>query len=519
MRGMHVGRYQLSHEIASGGMATVHLGRLLGKAGFARIVAIKRLHPNLVKDAEFRRSFVDEARIASRIRHPKVAATLDVEEVNDELFLVLEYVHGETLSRLATSARVAVPPRIAVRIVIDALEGLHAAHEATDALGKPLALVHRDVSPQNILVGVDGVARVLDFGVAHAVNRLQTTTDGAVKGKLAYMAPEQILGEPVDRRTDVFAAGIVLWEALVGRRLFKADQDAKVIFSILKEDPADPSTLVPTVSGALGGVVLKALAKSPDERFATAQDMASALEEALPPAPPAEVGAWVRSLAQASLERKQELIASVEREPAPSEPQISVGPAPRPVVAATVPMPFRPVAQPAAVEAHRPPEPEPSGTSRGLMMPAAPRERSSRTLLAGAAVLLVLGGAGAAVVATRIGAATSAPVAAATGLPSSAAVPAETPASAQPEPSAPVPAPPDTGLAPPPASTTTPAVSDKSSATAPRTSPPSTARPRAVPPPASASSPSPPAVTDDCANPFTVDAQGIRHPKLHCLSR
>jgi len=190
-----IGRYVLFDELAAGGMATVHLGRLLGPVGFSRTVAIKRLHSQFSKDPEFVASFLDEARIAARIRHPNVVPTLDVVATADELFLVMEYVKGEALSTLVTLARkdsAGMPIPVCLAIVVNALSGLHAAHVATNEAGEPLGIIHRDVSPQNFLVGVDGVARVLDFGIAKAAGRAQQTRDGILKGKLSYMPPEQL---------------------------------------------------------------------------------------------------------------------------------------------------------------------------------------------------------------------------------------------------------------------------------------------------------------------------------------
>ena len=216
-------------------MATVHLARQLGAAGFARIVAVKRLHERYARDPEFVAMFLDEARLVGRIRHPNVVQTLDVvaeknADGGSELFIVMEYVHGESLVRLLAAARTKdepVPLKIASAIMIGALQGLHAAHEAKSEAGQPLNIVHRDISPHNILVGIDGVARVLDFGVAKASERVSSTTKGEVKGKLAYMAPEQLNGGEADRRTDVFAAGIVFWEVLAGQRLFVAEAKSR----------------------------------------------------------------------------------------------------------------------------------------------------------------------------------------------------------------------------------------------------------------------------------------------------
>ncbi|HEY6462542.1 MAG TPA: serine/threonine-protein kinase, partial [Polyangiaceae bacterium] len=229
MDGRVVGRYAVFDEIAVGGMATVHVGRLLGPAGFSRTVAMKHLHKQFAGDPEFVAMFLDEARIAARIRHPNVVSTLDVVTLDGELYLVMDYVAGESVAHLLRGLRrrdAFVPPRIAVTIACDMLAGLHAAHEATDDHGQPLGIVHRDVSPQNVLVGTDGSARVVDFGVAKAAGRMQTTREGQVKGKAAYMAQEQLRGGAVDRRTDVYSAAVVLWETLTGERLFKSDTPA-----------------------------------------------------------------------------------------------------------------------------------------------------------------------------------------------------------------------------------------------------------------------------------------------------
>ena len=193
-----VGRYVLFDAIAAGGMASIHLGRLRGAAGFNKTVAIKRLHTHLLADREFVTSFIDEARLASRIQHPNVVPMLDVLEADGELLLVMEYVHGLSFARvfrtLAAAGKRAPVAVVTVAIVADALHGLHAAHEATDERGEPLHIIHRDVSPQNMLVGADGGARILDFGIAKARGRLGGTASGVLKGKLGYMAPEQLLG-------------------------------------------------------------------------------------------------------------------------------------------------------------------------------------------------------------------------------------------------------------------------------------------------------------------------------------
>lgn len=309
------GRYAVFHEIAAGGMATVHLGRLLGPVGFSKTVAIKRLHGNLARDPEFVSMFLDEARVAARIQHPNVVSTLDVAAMDGEVFLVLDYVQGESLSRLlkAMRGREARPElRIVSSVMVNALHGLHAAHEATDEHGRPLEIVHRDVSPQNILVGVDGVARVLDFGVAKAAGRLQSTRDGQLKGKLSYMAPEQVRGEAVDCRTDIYAASVVLWEGLTGRRLIQSQNEAQVLHEVLSAAFPAPSQVASWIPPHMDAVVMRGLAPSPEQRFATAREMAIAVERAIGVASPYEVGEWVRAWAQDALTLRAARVREME---------------------------------------------------------------------------------------------------------------------------------------------------------------------------------------------------------------
>jgi serine/threonine-protein kinase len=308
-----IGRYALHDEIASGGMATVHLGRLIGSVGFARTVAIKRLHAHCAKEPDFVSMFVDEARLVARIRHPNVVPTLDVVSEGEELFLVMEYVHGASLAKLASGFEgERMPLRVAAAVTSQLLQGLHAAHEAKNERGEPLGIVHRDVSPQNVLVGVDGVTRVLDFGVAKAAGRLHTTKDGQLKGKLAYMAHEQLKNGEITRRTDIYAASIVLWELLTGRRLFKGDSEAVTVERVLfaKIDP--PSTHNPEVSPALDALTMKGLSREAEDRFPTAQEMAEQIEKLVAPATTFEIGRAVESAAKELLGRRAALIAAIE---------------------------------------------------------------------------------------------------------------------------------------------------------------------------------------------------------------
>jgi serine/threonine-protein kinase len=284
-RGGHqrLDRYELVAELASGGMATVFLGRILGVGGFQRFVAIKRLHPHLASEQEFVEMFLDEARLAASIHHPNVVPILEVGTSDRGYYLVMEYIEGDTLARLlarAATSRQRIPIPIANRIVLDTLAGLHAAHELKDDNDRPLNLVHRDVSPQNILVGINGTARITDFGVARAATRLSSTRSGQLKGKLAYMAPEQARGGMIDRRADVFAVGTVLWEVLADKRLFKGEGEADTLNRVLFEPIPRLREIAPEVHPALETVTMKSLERDPQRRFASSLVFAEELEKA-----------------------------------------------------------------------------------------------------------------------------------------------------------------------------------------------------------------------------------------------
>jgi serine/threonine protein kinase len=364
-----VGRYTIHDELASGGMATVHLGRLRGAAGFSRIVAIKRLRARLAQDRDFVAMFTDEARIASRIRHPSVVSTLDVVADGHELFLVMEYIHGETLAELLRTARARhrqVPPEILSAILLDALRGLHEAHEARDERGELLQVVHRDISPQNLLVGVDGVTRILDFGIAKAAGQLHTTASGTLKGKLAYMPPEQLLNEPLDRRADLYALGVVLWEALTGQRLFSSSD---VSARLMPDEIQPPSALVDDLPPGLDRVVLRAVQTDRGRRHASAAEMARALEASLPPANPARVAAWVRELAQDRLDERAHLLARIETTADDGPGQVISTPA---LLAARVaPLPTTPYPTNPPPAPLPPTEPPPAATSDSAITPVA----------------------------------------------------------------------------------------------------------------------------------------------------
>jgi serine/threonine-protein kinase len=512
-----VGRYTIHDELASGGMATVHLGRLRGAAGFSRIVAIKRLRARLAQDRDFVAMFTDEARVASRIRHPGVVPTLDVVADGRELFLVMEYIHGETLAELLRAARARhqpVPPEILATIVLDALRGLHEAHEARNERGELLDVVHRDISPQNLLVGADGATRILDFGIAKAAGQLHTTASGTLKGKLAYMPPEQLLHEPLDRRADLYALGVVFWEALTGQRLFSSRDLSD---RLLPDEIQPPSAVAEDLPPELDRVVLRAIQSDKGRRYSTAAEMARALEAAIVPASPPRVASWVQELARDKLDERAHLVARIETTaddetaaapvsiaglraaPFPSAP-------PRPLaLPATPPRITLPVAgstEPTKPTlAIPPPAPLPPSVNDSANLsvaevppePTRPRRVPAWALLVIPSVLL---GAG---IVWRASLPPAPPVAAASAaLPAASAIPSaqefSAPAASLPVPSA-VPAPPVSGAAP-------------AESSPPRPAGPPAARPSGPPPPRPAG--------DNCSPPYTIK-DGIKHYKRNCF--
>ncbi len=282
-----LGRYQLLVAVARGGMGQVWLARLKGARGFSKLVAIKTLLSDQNDRERLEAMLAEEARLASLIQHANVVHTMELGEHEGLLYLVMEWVDGEPLGFLLerASQRGGMPIDVAVALVSQVLSGLHAAHELSDEAG-PLGVVHRDVSPHNILVTYDGVAKLLDFGIAKATQQTSSNTEtGEIKGKFSYMAPEQILGSEVDRRCDVFAAGIVLYLLATGRHPFKHHNTAAVIHAITTDDPvAPPSTLVEDFPAELERVLLKALEKDVNKRWSSAEEMRIALEQAAPDA-------------------------------------------------------------------------------------------------------------------------------------------------------------------------------------------------------------------------------------------
>jgi serine/threonine-protein kinase len=472
-------------------MATVHLGRLLGPVGFSRTVAIKRSHPEMAADPDFVSMFLDEARLAARIRHPNVVSTLDVVALEGELFLVMDFVQGESLSRLMRAAKTAlstVPRPIACTVMADVLHGLHAAHEAKNERGEPLSIVHRDVSPQNILVGIDGIARVLDFGVAKAVGRVASTREGQIKGKLSYLAPEQ-LGGKVSRQSDIYAASVVLWEALTSERLFHADNPGDLLNQILNREVAPPSAHAKDISPALDAIVLKGLAREPEGRFATAREMAIELERCSGQISAVEIGEWVERMAKDAIAMRARKVQELENystssgwPAAPDAKQAAAMAAERRGKASQESV--KTIAEGRIAE-----DLASSPTGRSIASVARypqtePRKGRTRlAVLAAAAFALV----GAATVARRSGPVRVTPVAA--PLPSSAPAPAAVAPAPVEEPAPPEPSP-------------EPAAEPAASAhvTSPKTKPRAPAKKKI-----------------DCTFPYIIDEQGIQHIRKECL--
>lgn len=314
-----IGRYQLCFELASGGMASVYLARLEGASGFDKLVALKRIHRHLAKEKRYVEMFLDEARIASRITHANVCSVFDFGEADGEYYIAMEYLVGEPLSRLINRVARApeqrksplLPLRMA-RIIADACEGLHAAHELKDANGELLHVVHRDVSPRNLFVTYDGAVQIVDFGIASARERLHQTATGQVKGTFGYMAPEQLTANVVDRSVDIWALGVALWEVLAVKRLFKSDTTANTVHSILYEEIQPPSAYRPQVPKELDQITLKALQRDPKQRWQTAREMGRAVRQFLGTQKeimgPAELSEWMGEVFPEGQARRSQLM-------------------------------------------------------------------------------------------------------------------------------------------------------------------------------------------------------------------
>lgn len=499
-------------------MATVHIGRLIGEAGFTRTVAIKRLHQHFSREPEFVAMFVDEARLASRIRHPNVVSTLDVVTVGSEMLLVMDFVQGESVARLSRALRTKqsrMPIKVALSIIVGALYGLHAAHDARSESGKSLGIVHRDVSPQNILVDVDGVAKMIDFGVAKAADRLQHSREGAIKGKLPYMPPEQIESKPLDRRCDVYAASVVLWEMLTGKKLFQADSQSALLSEILdrisKGNIEPPSAFASSIPKAIDEIVARGLSHNPDDRFPTARDMAIAIEKASVTATSREVAEWLDTVCGESLRKRAERILEIESNssisaivPVPGLTTEAVSDTRQPQTAGEGSDSQKAVTQADTVGDAATPWglPDTSATARPALLVVSVAVAVSLTLIASAGVAYYV---------LRPAASGASEAPSATAAPS-----APEPAASSPEPAAssPEPAVPSPELA-----VSTPAASTSSAQ-------PSRATPGTSPAVPTAKTPTPaPAATTartaqpkvGCDPPYTFDANGVKHYKRECV--
>ncbi len=276
-----LGRYTLHYRIAQGGMASVYLAQSTSEVGFAKWVAIKMIHPHIASDPVFVQMFLNEARLAARLDHPNLCSVFDSGETGGRYYLAMDYLHGETLGQVSRNAELngGLPYALAARIIADAARGLHSAHETRQENGANAGVVHRDVSPQNLFVLYTGVAKVVDFGIARSNDASgERTATGILKGKLAYMSPEQIQEQPVDRRTDLWALGVVLWEVTTGQRLFKRPSDAATLMAVLQDKIPLPSTLCEDYPQGLEAIVMKAIEREPTRRYQTGTEMARALE-------------------------------------------------------------------------------------------------------------------------------------------------------------------------------------------------------------------------------------------------
>ncbi len=397
--GRRLGVYELLVPLAQGATAQVWAARTTGSQ-LEKIVAVKALLTDLEGDEDVESMFLDEARLCARIRHPNVAAVLDLGEEEDALYIVIEWVEGEPLQVLLREAKGRLPLPLALRIVQLAASGLHAAHELCDEAGKPVGLVHRDVSPQNILIGYDGSVKVIDFGVAKAASNMQRTSVGQIKGKVPYMAPEQAVGDPVDRRSDVFALGVILYQLVTGKHPFRGDSEYATLAKLRDPRPvASPREHVPDLPPALETAMLTALAKVREDRFPTMLELGRALEKAVPA--PRDIdralGTFVWTLLEERATKREAAIREALRE--------RTGTNARPVNLGNRPVPMQAppstplMAVPAAAEP--PVAPVPTPAAAAILPAAAGDERDaddiarlrpsrSRTKLIGAAIVVLV---------------------------------------------------------------------------------------------------------------------------------
>ncbi|MBP6830609.1 MAG: serine/threonine protein kinase [Deltaproteobacteria bacterium] len=317
-----LGRYTLRYRIAQGGMASVYLAQISGSAGFEKWIAVKTIHPHIATSVRFVNMFLDEARLASKLDHPNLCSVFDFGEDRGTWFIAMEYLHGETfgvVARTGWSTQHPPPYEMVARILADAARGLHAAHELRLPSGENAGVVHRDVSPENIFVTYAGPTKIVDFGVARWKSQSQDrTVAGELKGKIAYMCPEQLREEPVDRRADIWSLGVVLWEVTVGRRLFRRKTDAGTVYAVLHDNVPRPQRFRPDYPPELTAIVLRALERDRDRRYPTALDFARALEQWLAstrkPTGTGEVSEYMHSLFAEQIAFRERLLRTARLE-------------------------------------------------------------------------------------------------------------------------------------------------------------------------------------------------------------
>ena len=350
--------YALYGEIARGGMATIRLGRQNGPHGLSRIVAVKELLAQYAHDEGFLEMFRDEVQVASRVNHPNVVPILDIVSVRGQSMLVMEYVHGASIAELGKLVRKPFPVDVAATIIVGVLHGLHAAHETRSQNGRALRIIHRDVTPQNVVVGVDGSPRILDFGIARANGRRQTTRFGQIKGKLAYVSPEQLQGQDFDRRVDIYSTSVMLWEMLTGRSLFRSKNRQLLTEMILRKTVENPSVYNPAVPAALDEIVMRGLNRQPSLRFPTAHDMAVSIETRVGTVSASYLGEWVVQSWGASAEARARELRAIEDDVSPPSstwplPTSRARPEPRETTEATTQASAHGTASPGPAEGRR----------------------------------------------------------------------------------------------------------------------------------------------------------------------